>query len=221
MGLYDSTDQPHWNAGDHCRDVILRERIAPVIAELGWVLRLHDVSGGLPTSEAMADCRAIISVFYDGKMSGAANYANWLAQHAKQGRRLVILNNFGAYQESSNGSWVAHDVINTALRMVGVRYDGQWTGDVRLLSAGKLNPAMFTSIPNVKTAKHYYRFRITRDDVDVHFEVIRSDLNEGASAVVMSSPAGGLALTRYYETQEGTELLNLERFLRASLTTEQ
>ena len=217
MGLYDSTDQPAWNAGAHCRDVILANRVAPVVADLGWVLRLHDVAHGLPSADIMKDCRAIISVFYDGRMNDASRYAAWLGSHAKRGRKIVILNNFGAYQDASDGRWLSHDTVNSALRIIGVRYDGQWTGDARKLAVGQKNTAIFVTVPNVKTASHYYRFTPTREDVVVHYEVLRSDLNEGSSAVVMTSPAGGMAMTRYYESAQGQELLNIGKFLRLSL----
>ncbi len=220
MGLYDSSDQPSWSAGAHCRDVILTSRLAPIIADMGFIMRLHDVTKGLPSPQMMVHCRAIVTSFYDGAMAGAEQYAEWLGMHAKAGRRVVILNNYGAYQESKTGAWVSHDVINSALRIIGVKYDGQWTDNDRLLKVGRTSPHMFRTIPKVKTAKHYFRFRRTRTDAAVHLEVVRTDINDGSSAVVVTSPSGGMALTRYYEDESGHELLDLARFIRLSLSVE-
>lgn len=214
LGLYDSTDGGAWPAGRRAREVILKDRVKRALGG-AHTLRLHDVNTGLPSAEAVRDCSVIVSVFYDGTMLGAVDYLRWLAANIDIGRQVVIINDLGAYQDKQTGGWITHGEINRVLDKLGVRYDGKWTNRRSELSVLAWDSTLFRRKPK---PEHYYRFMVSKPDVTVHMSIGRDGLTPGGSAVVFSSPRGGMVLTRYYEGKHGFEYLKLRTFLQRTLT---
>ncbi len=219
LGLYDGTDAPDWGGGERCRKVILEQRVGAIATARGLRLVTHDISRGLPTAALLRETYAVVTCYFDGAMSGARGYVGWMAAVIDSGRPAIILNDFGAYQESKDGSWLDPAAVNLVLGRLGVNYRADWTGDPKLLKAGRAKKESFRQKrpPDPKSAKHYYRFDVIGSEVVVHFGVTRTDRPGTESAVVFTSPKGGMALTRYYETQDGAELIDLDVLLRAHL----
>lgn len=218
LGLYDSTDES--NRGI---DVILRSRARRALAQLGLRLTTHDVAQGLPSAERMSRFRAVLTAFDDAQMLGAGEYARWLHAQLDAGRRIVVLNNFGAYQDAETQEWVGWDQINGVFKRLGVLYDAQWTGDPNVLQIIAQSAEMFRSSPRItpERAAHYYRFKPVAADLEPHLIVNRIDIAGGESAVVFTSPRGGMAMTRYYEDRNGREQVRLTRFLDKALFPQQ
>lgn len=219
LGLYDSTDGRSWGAGRRARSVILGRRVTMALRKLGLRIEFHDVSKGLPPRASVERARAIVTSFYDPDMVGAREYVSWLRAQLEAGRRVAMLNDFGAWREKSDGTWLSDDAVNVVLQAIGLRYRGEWTNDGRVLTISQehVDQEAFHRVPSPRQARHYYLFSATAPDARVHLGVMRKDLADSLSAVVMSSPRGGMALTRYYESKDGDEFLNLERFLSAAL----
>lgn len=218
VGVYDITDAPDWNAGERNRDVVLGERVRGVVEAAGQQLVLIDVSDGLPIASVIRDCGGIVTAMSDASLVEAEAYVDWLKANMDAGRKLVVLNNFGAYQSKHTGAWLEHALLNTVFGALGLTYDGQWTNKTKLLKVTFTDRKAFLRVPKTRDAKHYFRFAKAREDVTVHLEVTRRKLKGGGkSAVVMTSNTGGLALTRYYEDVDGREYLSLGRFLGRAL----
>ena len=213
LGLYDSTDGPHG------ADVVLKQRVEPVLKALGLTLVIHDIRTGLPPTVQMPEFRAIITVFDDAAMPNASVYLKWLAGQVAGGKRLVILNNMGAYQDSGTGKWTDWGEVNRVLKSLGVAYQAKWTDKRDQLHITKHDSARFEpeTLPDLTGAQHYYKFKPTGADMDVHLMVQRKDIEEGDSAVVFTSTGGGMALDRYFETLEKKPLLRLAPFLEKAL----
>ncbi|MFT7626329.1 MAG: hypothetical protein ACI9WU_005524 [Myxococcota bacterium] len=218
LGLYDSTDAPSWGGGTRARKTILGSRVRFALRKLGLVLVLWDVKGGLPPRDVVAAARGIVTVFYDAEMSEAAKYGAWLRGQIEVGRRVVVLNNYGAWRESG-GDFVDERIPNLVFEALGVRYMAMWTSDPTVLqvSATYTDESVFDKVPRVAAARHYYLFRPSASDVRIHLGVQRTDIDDSISAVVMSSPRGGLALSRYYESRDGEQHLLMTRFLERAL----
>lgn len=217
LGLWDSTDAPTWKGGDRARDVILGQRVRKLLESRGLTLSLHDVAGGLPPEPALRSCQAVITSFYDAEMKDAARYAAWLRAVIQSGRRVVILNDYGAFFDTTTQAWLEHPVLNAPFMALGVEYGAEWTGNGQVLSISGFDKKAFVTRPDPKVAQHYFRFRPVSSDVTVHLQLSRKDVPDGASAVVFTSGKGGMALSRYFETQDGAPLVDLSVFLSQAL----
>ncbi len=217
LGLYDATDGASWGAGRRARDIILGKRVAAAVQATGRHLRIVDVSDGIPTSESVRDCDSVVTSFYDGTMTDALTYTAWLTAVLKSGRRVLILGDYGAYQDAKSGNFMNHEVVNLALSLLGVAYDAKWTKDGRKLQVTSWDRSIYSGPPNVKAAGHYLRFRPVGEGVTPLLTITRTDLPDGLSTVAFTSPRGGMVLTRYYENKDGRELAQLRDVLQRAL----
>lgn len=214
LGLYDSTDPGR--RGER----LLRERVQPALRRLGLTLLLHDVSAGLPREAQGADLRGVVTAFSDGKLRGALAYCRWLAAQAQRGRRLLLLEDFGAYQDAQTGRFTEPEELNRVFSALGLLYDAQWTDDPARLRLAAEDPALLRPGRHIdpQRARHYYRFRpLTPESVRAHVVIERADLADGRSVVVGSSAGGAMALSRYYADEAGEEYLDLGRLLELAL----
>ncbi len=212
LGLYDSTDKSKRH-----KTVILNKRVRAALASLELGLELHDVNEGLPSAAKMTRYRAIITAFDDETMTNAGEYLSWLHRQMRNNRRVIILDNLGAFREAADEKWIEWDSINRVTRLLGVIYDAKWTDNPENLRIVERDDSVFRgSGPSVEQAKHYYRFA-PAGDITAHLVVERTDIKDGKSAVVFTSRHGGLALTRYYESDGGTEYIDLKAFLERGL----
>ncbi len=213
LGLWDSTDAPTWKGSERARDVILGQWVREAVEVHGLTLSLHDVDGGLPPEPALRTCQAVVTSFYDAEMKDAARYAAWLRAVIQSGRRVIILNDYGAFFDKSTNAWLDHPVLNAPFMALGVEYGAEWTGNGKMLTVSGYDEKFFVARPDPKVAQHYFRFRSVSGDLTVHLELSRKDVVDSASAVVFSGPRGGMALSRYFETQDGVPLVDLSAFL--------
>ncbi len=214
LGLYDSSD-----SGSNGRRRILQNRVQPVLRAFGLQLVIHDANSGLPPSADLKGFRAIVSAFNDGDLLKPEAYLIWLKEQLDAGRRLVILNNFGAYRDRETKKYVTPDKLNRVFRQLGVRYGAQWTSKTELLSLVSADEDMLR-VPATQafsTLEHYYHFAVTSRAVRPHVVVKRRDITPSESTVVFTSDHGGMALERYYEDSAGAEKINTRTFLEAAL----
>ncbi|MFT7624756.1 MAG: hypothetical protein ACI9WU_003946 [Myxococcota bacterium] len=213
LGLYDATDPD-----DHNEQVILKQRVKDVVSRMGLPFEVRNVNDGLPGYDEMRPYRAIITAYSDPRMKNAPKYLAWLEAQLREGKHVVILNNFGAYQNSDDEKWMDQEAINRVMEPLGVQYRAEWTDDPRVLRVVGRDPTMFFRgrIPSPESAMHYYWFEeIGR--IDAHLVVDRNDGKGGRSAVVFTSARGGMALDRYLESADNVQQVKLERFLPPAL----
>lgn len=226
IGLYDGSESEPWMQA--YRDKVFSERIRPALQAMGLELELHDVHGwGLPKPEPMRQCLGVITVLLDPYLEGADAYVEWLTWQIKVGRKVLIINDFGAYFASPDEQGPGVDPsprrANRVLEALGVRYESQWTNDRSLLRIDNRGRTEELFEPgNVEFAEspwgpHYYLFRKVADDVVVHLWVNRRDIDQGRSAVVFTSGRGGMALTRYYDAPDGKPFMKTDALLRRAL----
>ena len=211
LGLYDSGE------GGHGVNVVLKKRVARALKRLGLPLVLHDVRKGLPDAPTMTAYRAVITAFDDASMAHAKAYSRWLGDQITAGRRVVVLNSFGAFKDSTTNKFLGWADINHVFKKLGVVYDAQWTADPRQLVVRSHDSSVMARVPDPRDARHYYRFKVVGPDVRAHLVVERTDIRDGQSAVVMTSNTGGMALTRWYENSAFKQNIRLEAFLDKAL----
>ena len=93
-----------------------------VLNNLGLVVEYRDAESALPDPHAMQAYRGVVTYFVSGSMRGARRYRRWLSQVVQQDIKVVIFNNFGAYNEI-NRQPTARDIRETRslFKQLGVK----------------------------------------------------------------------------------------------------
>jgi hypothetical protein len=222
IGLYDGGDAQGWEAaGRRARKEILGERVRKALAARGLTLAIRDLRDGPPDDAETARSRAIVTALYDSTLQGARGYLLWLRANMEAGRKVLILNDLGAFLEPGSPGGIGNEWVNLVFEALGVEYRGSWTENGRVLRTTFADPTLFRRgrVPKASAAGHYYRFVRTGDDLAVFLEVERTDIPDSASPVVFAARRGGLALARYYEDVDGREHVDLPKLLEWVIPT--
>ena len=75
--------------------------IGIVLNHLGLLVKYWDIQKGLPDEINMSKYLGIISWFFNPLMKQPARYAEWINQQITQGRKMIIIGNYGAYMDAS------------------------------------------------------------------------------------------------------------------------
>jgi len=221
--LYDSTEGATENRNP------LSSVLAPAMKRLGFEVAWWDVGArGLPAPRDLAGLRAVVTGFLDGAMRGAAKYPAFVKAAVSTGVRLVIIGNYGAWQESSarpeDAPYLPPDLVNESFEALGVRYRADWTSDPTRFSLELAAPALGPARDLTPEAvRHFYQFDPIRPDVRVLVSARRTDRPEtAASAPVFTSATGAMALQRHLSASDLLEdpagfHLDPEAFLQAAL----
>jgi hypothetical protein len=192
------------------------------LREMGLKVRYWDVDRGLPDDGALEDVRALISWFRSPSMSDPEGYLRFLDRSLDRGLKLVVFDNFGAYQDRDSGAYVKVSRLNLVLGRLGLLYFGDWTQDPSVLRIAARDSAMVEhgGPQDLDQARFFYRFLQYDRDLRVYLSLRRTDRSYPESPVVVSNRNGGFALSRYIYRVEGGRvvmLLDLTAFLRAAL----
>ncbi|MBN1838109.1 MAG: hypothetical protein JW820_19785, partial [Spirochaetales bacterium] len=192
------------------------------LGAMGLGVRYWDVDRGLPGKEVLEDVRALVSWFRGPSMADPEGYLRFLEESLDRGLKLLVFDNFGAYQKRGSGEYVAVSRLNLVLSRLGILYFGDWTQDASVLSFARKDPAMVESggPQSLQAARFFYRFLQYDRDLRVYLSLRRSDRSYAESPVIVSNSRGGFALSRYiYRVENGkvVMLLDLPGFLREAL----
>ncbi|MGH7197300.1 MAG: DUF2194 domain-containing protein [Candidatus Omnitrophota bacterium] len=214
LALFDSSDKTFEKRND------IKLTLEAELVRLGFQVETHDIQKGLPPDAVLKRCRGIITWYKDPEMKDAERYCRWLAGQIRNGKKLVIIDNFGAYQDKKNGAWVPAPVVNDVLNQIGVDYRANWTADPKVLEIVRTDKSIVgTFAPvNLTDVAHYYYFKKLDASVRDYLTVRRLDTPESESSVIFSHPRGGMALTRYFlarDPKSGRDVFNIHfgRFL--------
>ncbi len=218
LGLYDGTE------GTSAKNNDILNFAEQALETLGLGVDYYDINRGLPGEKMMQKYRGIISWYRDSKMKGAREYGQWLSRQIKAGRRVIILGNFGAFQEASTGKWLRLDEVNIAFNALGLVYMATWTSNPRVLQVEYKDSDMveYKHPLSLKETKHYFLFESLLPDNEEYLVVRRTDIPDSASPLVVSTPYGGMALSNYIyyvnpDTFQVQMRLNFLRFFEESL----
>jgi len=218
IGLYDSSEKDSENQNN------IKLHLESDLKALGFKVVYHDIHKGLPPQTAMQEARAVISWYRDPKMKDAAHYCHWLKKLMRSGKKVVVMDNFGAYQDMATGKWLDLNTVNETFEELGVLYKASWTSDPEKLSieyqdndvVGKVVPV------DLYEVKHYYLYEKVGPGVKDYLRIVRKDMNQSLSSVIFSSPKGGMMLSNYFlvrDPRDGQFKLNVDfmRFMNECL----
>lgn len=192
------------------------------LKEMGLDLRYWDIDRGLPPVSLTTYARAIVTWFRGPSMNNAQFYLDFLDSQIDQGRKVIVFDNFGAYQERRTGEYIQPLRLNTTLARLGLLYQGDWTQDGSKLKLATVQSDMVESggKQDASTSSFFYHFLAVDRDLRVWLSVARTDRDYTPSPVIVTNAKGGFALSRYIYRVEGGKvslLLDVRKFLTEAL----
>ncbi len=194
------------------------------LTKFGFEVQYHDINTAPPPQYVMRNVRAIITWFNDSSMKNAGRYCQWLQEQLEDGKKLIIIDNFGAYQDSKTLEWTPMHVVNNIFKQIGVLYKAKWTEDSELLKVTYKDSSVVEKEREIDLSRsaHYYLFSKVDEEVVSFLTINRKDVPQSESQIVFSHPNGGMVLSRYVLTESkesGRTVSNIdfERFLKESL----
>jgi hypothetical protein len=127
LGLYKSSE------GQTAGENEIFYYLSRPLSEMGLKIDYWDVDSGIPPQSSLKGVRAIISWFRGASMSDPEGYLKFLNSCVDSGRKVVVLDNFGAYQNRKTGKYLDTGLINLTLGRLGLMYLGDWTDDSRIV----------------------------------------------------------------------------------------
>jgi hypothetical protein len=192
------------------------------LTAMGLKIVYWDIDRGLPGESVTKYSRAIISWFRGPSMRNAEEYLTFLDRMFEEGKKVIVIDNLGAYQDRSTGDYIQPLRLNSTLSRLGVMYHGDWTQDGSLLEISYKDPEMveFQGKQNVKDSAFFYRFIPSDREMDIWLSIRRTDKDYAPSPIIVTNRNGGFALSRYiYRVENGKVnlLLDAEKYLKQAL----
>jgi hypothetical protein len=192
LALYKSSD------GQGAADNEIALHLEAALRLMGLAVRYHDVDRGLPGPRELDDARAVVSWFRGPAMADPLAYLAFLRATIDSGRKILVLDNLGAYQDRASGRWLDSGELNQTLVRLGIQYAGDWTDDPSLVALRHVDASvMRREVLDAPGPRLYYRYLAVDRDLTVLVSVERKDRGYGASPVVMTNANGGFALSTY------------------------
>ncbi|MEN8131292.1 MAG: hypothetical protein ABFS45_14090 [Pseudomonadota bacterium] len=176
----------------------------------------HDIDDSFPSDAEMKDIQAIVTVYNGPIMKNAKAYIEWLTRQVREHKKILIIGNFGAFSADGN-EWYDGTVLNTFYHAIGLEFSGHWTNNPKIIQVAYKDDDMIGYETDITSnmLTHYFMIKSLHPDNIIYLSLMRNDLDDSESAVVVKTQAGGLAMENYVFSQvagQTKKLLNLERF---------
>lgn len=192
------------------------------LEEMGLKVVYWDIDRGIPGESVTRFHRAVISWFRGPSMRNPETYLDFLEKMIDQGKKVLAIDNLGAYQDRDTGDYVRPLRLNSTLTRLGIMYMGDWTQDGSLLELDYVDSAMVEKEgqQDVAQSAFFYHFLASDHELKTWLSIKRKDKTYESSPVIVTNKNGGFALSRYiYRVENGTVkmLLDPSLFLREAL----
>ncbi|PIR21603.1 MAG: hypothetical protein COV45_02355 [Deltaproteobacteria bacterium CG11_big_fil_rev_8_21_14_0_20_47_16] len=191
LALYDAREY-----SDHFFTPLHQQAEMP-LNYLGMELVFRDVNQPLPSTAEMANFRGVITWFEKRQaVQRPADYCSWILSEMDRGKKLVILGRLGfATMERDR----IDPVCQKALEKLGVRYLGNRSESRFFLKITKKDHDMveFEHDLGANDDLNYAQFKIVDPRAHVYLQANRIDMSDSESALVITSPNGGLVYDSY------------------------
>jgi hypothetical protein len=192
------------------------------LKEMGLNIVYWDIDRGMPGNSITQYARAVITWFRGPSMNNPDDYLNFLDQFFAAGKKVIVIDNFGAYQNRRTQEFILPTRLNTTLSKLGIMYFGDWLEDPNLIRFVTKDSSMveFNGKQDMQISQFYYNFLKVDKNLKVYLSIERTDRDRDPSPIIVTNKNGGFALTRYIYRVEGGNvvmLLNLEKFIKEAL----
>ena len=193
--------------------------------EMGLKVVYWDIDRGIPGESVTRFHRAVISWYRGPSMRNPQRYLEFLERMISQGKKVLVMDNLGAYQDRETEEYVRPLSLNTTLSKLGVMYHGDWTQDGSLIETSFVDSDMveYQGRQDPGASAFFYHFLPSDRDLQTYLSIKRNDKDYAPSPVIVSNKNGGFALSRYiYRVENGAVklLLNIPEYIKAVLFPE-
>ncbi len=216
LGLYKSND------GQTQKENEINFYLSGVLKGMGLDVRFHDIDSGLPTAGELNGVRAVVTWYRSSAMSSPVAYLDFLNKMIDSGRKVIVFENFGAYQDRQSGKYLQPGILNPTLERLGLVYLGDWTDKGNLIRVASVDRAVAEhgGAQDPSVSQFYYRFIPVDRNLRVYLSLTRTDQSYSPSPVIVTNDHGGFALSRYiYRVENGKVhmLIDLKAFMENAL----
>ncbi|MEW6283952.1 MAG: hypothetical protein AB1758_35395, partial [Candidatus Eremiobacterota bacterium] len=195
----------------------VKARVEPILKKLGWKVVYQDVDQRLPGREEMKPYGAVLSWHQTARYARPHEYVRWMRDQVIEGRRVIILGNFGAHTTDEK-TWMTNEALNEFFMPFGLDYGAAFCGAPDQLEVVRHNRAI---LPDPGKPAFYLLFRSRSSDNQGDLVLRRKDLPNSESYMVVRTPHGAMAQEGYvFKTGPSGEFLwrlNPEAFLSQAL----
>jgi len=192
------------------------------LKNMGFTVKYWDIDSKLPSAALLNEARAIVTWFRGESMDDPIVYMDMLDKFIDSGKKVLIIDNFGAYSNRKTKAYTDMGRLNITLSRLGIIYMGDWTQDASVLRFDLINSNMVENQAkqDIKDASFFYRFVAVDRDLKSYLSIARTDRDYSPSPVIVTNRNGGFALSRYIYRMENNKLkllLNINEFLKEAL----
>jgi hypothetical protein len=181
-------------------------------------------------ANTLSSYQAVITWFQTPALDQAEAYCDWLSTQIREGRKVMIFGNFGAFGKAQTDAGTGQKTLaenprlNEFFKNFGIEYQGNWIGDPNILVPHEKVPEMVEQEAKFKPAdfRHYYYWKSVNPENKLFLTVSRKDQPESESAFIARTPFGGFAFEGYIyksvpKTPQVSFFLNRTAFLKECL----
>lgn len=210
LGLYKSNE----NATSSNNPV--QNYLSAPLNEMGFNVDYKDALGSLPCEEEMKKYDAVITFFFTPIHPNPVEYIEWLTNQIINGKKVVIIGNFGAHT-SDEKKWVTSEMLNEFFLPFGLSFKGTkkvLPDNIKLITD---NSGVFDKT-NLIPPEYYSIFQSVNNENKIFVKTEIINEMDSSSCPVVKTPYGGMAALGYLYTQDslGKVLwnLNIKKFLK-------
>ncbi|OGH56900.1 MAG: hypothetical protein A3G34_07000 [Candidatus Lindowbacteria bacterium RIFCSPLOWO2_12_FULL_62_27] len=201
------------------RETRIHRHFEMVLNHYGFDVDYYDIAAPLPDSKTMAACGAVVTWFNTPDNPSARALCRWLTDRLDEGKKLMVLENLGVYEDRKTGRKTAESDINGLLGRMGLVHSfesGYGAHEIEIEIVDTAMAAFERSL--VHEVGHFEGIRSTDPANKTFLRVSRRNPFGGAavSDAIVTTPRGGMAGEGYvyYEDEEtGKRLWRLNPFL--------
>ena len=179
-------------------EVSLAHKLAELpLNHLGLAVDHLDVDKGeLPSEDEMGRYRGVLLWFGDDRVRRPDELLEWLAREAGAGRRIVVMEHLGAF-EDLDGHPADPALLERTFGALGGRYLGQFTDDSSVIALVRADPEMVGFERKLPGRLDVYQQVRAASGTHVYVQIERTDLADSTSDAVWTGPSGGFVLPTF------------------------
>ncbi|OGS23212.1 MAG: hypothetical protein A2252_00855 [Elusimicrobia bacterium RIFOXYA2_FULL_39_19] len=179
-----------------------------ILKEAGFSWDSADIETLLKEKKAsdLSDYTGVLASYQTPDMINADKYPYFLIDLIDAGKKVVLIGNYGAYQNLAyreNNRPVKWNEslknINSFFYSFGLEFYFGWTGTAENMRITLKDSAMveYQAPIDLGQIKYYQLFKSVNPSNRVHLEIERTDVPDSKSAIVVQTPYGGMILEGY------------------------
>ena len=189
LGLYKSTE----NSTE--KNNAVKNFLTPSLEKLGYQVDYYDAIQPLPSEEEMKKYDAVVTFFWGPVHPNPEAYISWLKKQVKNGKKIVMIGNFGAHTKDGK-KWVSAEELNEFFFPFGLSFKGSKPAKRNDLKVIEKNEEVIESIPG-EVPSYFLIFDSINDTNKPFLSMQIKEDPSTKSYLVIKTPGGGMAQIGY------------------------